>query len=565
MKKVCTMVLMLFLASAVYSAQEPIRCGYGSGIAKESFFKKLSDAGFNYYIWKMGASPVTGGKLSWEDGKLKVVPNQNVINKIKLAAKNAQKHGIKLLLSASFNKKALNALKSLGPYDKAVVEGPRSYLSRGVNNAPWPGDKKLWNGIMLEDAVIIAKLAKENPGISGFLFDLEMYGGKINWWYCTSFDEKSLEAFRKANPEIEVPELAIGKRYNWLKKHKLLKKYYACLSQISYSQAKRIGEAVKTVNPELQLGMYAFGRDWFHPWFAKGLAEGMERPVWIFSEDEYNNGFSSAVYATIRFVDKMNFPYRYIPGLHIVKHMPKGLEENISLMLKECNGYWLFTMANLSVPVKKLPKSYQPPEGTTQAEYWESLKKVNQESDHKGFKVEKTVTPNIYTKAEPQKVKGLRCILAPKPASLAGIEPNADMLFDGNDLLPGVIAWELKKNLSEPKAVATIILPRTIQLDKVALAVPTILLRNFRIPKDFDVEVQARVKGKWTVLGSYNSVELRKVHKFFNLVCKPEQKTNTKMIKIVFRVKEPKASLIKTLKKYQALFIILAEVAIWEK
>lgn len=190
MKNVYLIILMLFLTSMAYSAEEAIRCGYGAGIAKEDFFNKLSDAGLNYYIWKMGASPVTGGKLSWEDGRLKVVPNQKVINKIKLAAKNAQKHGVKLLLSVGFNKQTLKALRSLGPYDKAVVDGPRSYLSRGINNAPWPGDKKLWNGIMLEDALIAAKLAKENPGIGGFLFDLEMYAGKINWWYCASFDAK---------------------------------------------------------------------------------------------------------------------------------------------------------------------------------------------------------------------------------------------------------------------------------------------------------------------------------------------------------------------------------------
>jgi len=565
MKNIYLTILILFLTSTVYSAEEAIRCGYGAGIAKESFFKKLSDAGLNYYIWKMGASPVTGGKLTWEDGKLGVIPNQNIINKIKLAAQNAQKHGIKLLLSVGFNKQTLKALKSLGAYDKAVVEGPRSYLSRGVNNAPWPGDKKLWNGIMIEDAVLAAKLAKETPGIEGFLFDLEMYGGKINWWYCTSFDEKSLDVFRKAYPKIKVPELAVGARYNWLKQHGLLKKYYGCLSKISYSQAKRIGATVKAVNPSFQLGMYAFGRDWFHPWFAKGLSEGMNNPVWIFSEDEYNSGFSPAINATIRFIDKMKFAYRYVPGLHIVKHSPQALAKQAELMLKECNGYWLFTMANLNVPVAKLPASYRPPEGTTQAEYWKALKEANEKKTYQQSQIKKTITPNIFTKSAPAPVDKLRCLFWPKTVSLGGIKPHAGMLFDGHNLLPGVIAWDLKKTPFLRTTATQIIFPRRITLGKIALSVPTTLMRNFRIPKEFTVEIQARGGGKWLTLGSYNSLQLKKTRKFFNLIYKSEKNIKTKMIKIIFKITEPEVQLKKTFKRYDALFIMLAEVAVWEK
>lgn len=91
-----------------------------------------------------------------------------------------------------------------------------------------------------------------------------------------------MEYFHKKYPDLKIPELKNGERYNWLKNNNHLNKYYSCLSTLPYKNAGIIAEAVKKVNPKLQLGMYAFGRDWFHPWFAKGLSEGMAQKVWIF-------------------------------------------------------------------------------------------------------------------------------------------------------------------------------------------------------------------------------------------------------------------------------------------
>jgi hypothetical protein len=474
----------------------------------------------------------------------------------------ADKYGIKLLLSTSFNKYTLKALKKLGKYDRAVVEGPRSYLSGGINNAPWPGDQKLWNGIMLEDAVIAAKLAKENPGIGGFLFDLEMYAGKINWWYCASFDARSMEYFGKKNPNVKVPALKIGERYEWLRKNKLLGKYYSCLSELPYSKSKAIAKAVKQINPDFQLGMYAFGRDWFHPWFAKGLAETIDKPVWIFSEDEYNTGFSPAVFATMRYIDKMNFKYRYVPGLHIVKHSPKALEKQIKYLIKACDSYWLYTMATLLVPQNKLPKDYKTPAGSTPENYWQALKAANN-SQIENINLPAPVSPNIFQRKGDLKTTLPKCIYSPAPEKICGKPVPENALFDGLDILPGIVAWNLGKGPFRKKVQAIIALPEEVAVNKIGLVVPTTLVRNFRVVKNFDVIISVLRKGRWHTVGKWKSAQIKKKNQFFNITKSLSKPLSTNKIVVTLKATSDDKEIKAIYNKYDAVYLILSEVCIW--
>jgi hypothetical protein len=555
-------ILVLAVFAVPFAGNASLKVGYGAGITDENAFKKMSDAGLNYYIWKMGISPVTGGKIKWEKDHLSVIPNENVIAKIKKAAKMADKYGIKLLLSTSFNKYTLKALKKLGKYDRAIVEGPRSYLSRGINNAPWPGDRKLWNGIMLEDAVIAAKLAKENPGIGGFLFDLEMYAGKINWWYCASFDARSMEYFGKKNPNVKVPVLKIGERYEWLRKNKLLGKYYSCLSELPYSKSKSIAKAVKQINPDFQLGMYAFGRDWFHPWFAKGLAETMDNPVWIFSEDEYNTGFSPAVFATMRYIDKMNFKYRYVPGLHIVKHPPKALEKQIKYLVKACDGYWLYTMATLLVPQNKLPKGYKTPAGSTPENYWQALKAANN-SQIENIALAVPASPNIFQRKSDSKTMLPKCVYSPAPENICGKPVLENALFDGLDILPGIVAWNLGKGPFRKKVQAIITLPEEVTVNKIGLAVPTTLVRNFRVVKNFDVVISVLRKGRWHTAGKWKAAQIKKKNQFFNIIKSFSKPVTTNKIVVTLKTTSDDKDIKAIYHKYDAVYLVLSEVCIW--
>lgn len=567
MKRMIFFLTVLLSIAVAVCGGDKLRVGYGAGVRDSKFFAQLKANGFNAYIWKMGTSPVTGGKFKWQDGKLDVEYNQTVIANIKEAAEYAHANGIKLFLSTPFNKYTAKCMEQLEPYGHALVDGPRSYLSAGVNKAPWPGEPKYWRGIMQEEAVIAARLAKEVPGIAGFLFDLEMYGGKINWWHCATFDDNSLNAFRKAYPDVKIPELPLDGRYRWLEKNNLLGKYYAFLSTIVYAQSKAVAAAVARENPDFKLGFYSFCLDWFHPAFARGVAEGSGKAVMIFNEDEYNYGLTPAVPATLRVLDKYGLQYEYLAGLHLVKHRPDALAAEAVNLARECSGYWLYTMASLSVPSDKLPKGYRVPEGTTQQQYWDALKEANRiiaAGDWKTVAQPEPLTGNNFSRKPAKAETGVKCTFVPEPLNLTGVPYRQEFLFDGLNLLPGVILWEMRKPFVKDFSV-TLQLSSAQDIGKIALSVPFERVRNFRIVFKFRVCVEYYADGKWKNAFYADLKELKNPSEFFNIDRSFTEKLVTDKVRIRLQVLNSDAELEKSIANWNGLFIGLAEVAIYSK
>ncbi len=584
MIKLFNTILILMFAALLSAAD---RIAYGSDITDEAQFKKLHELGFNYYIWKMGATPANVGEIREDNGRLSVIPNAKLLEKIRTAARIAARYDIKLLISSGFGSQALNAWKKLGPYTPAVLEGPRSYLSRGKNQAPWPGDKKFWQEFMKLDPLVAAELSKECPAIAGFLFDLEMYAGKINWWYCSSFDDASFAEFRQTRPEAKIPDLPVGKRYDYLAGHGLLNDYYQFLGKYPLANARALGEAVRRVNPDFQLGMYAFSVDYFHPQFARGLSEGAGRPVWVFSEEEYNSGMTPNVFATMRALDREKFSYRYFPGLHVTRLAPSDFEQQAVRLAEACGGYWFFTSASLLMPQDKLPAkdmTYRFQHGYTLADYETAMRQANEavkalpENPVRSMPSlspagagEILLTPDIFKRTAPG-ASGIRVLpLGTNTAIIAGKEFDGEKLFDGFNAVPGIVGWSFTRSMDNPVAGVELKLGKVEPVSRVAVSVPRALNRNYRVlDDDFEVEIQLRVRGEWRTVGKYASSELRGKfaninHTFFDINCAIDPPLPAQMIKIIVRAANAKAGMSRRIKVYDAVHILLSEIAVWKK
>ena len=561
------MTILLFPCELIGGSDEKIRSGYG-GRMSPTFLDKLKANGFNAYMWGANRpSPVTGGELKWENGKLTVQYNQEVVDSIARAADWAQERDIKLFVTLTFNEHTRTALQKLGEYGKSVVEGPRAYLGRGEKPAPWPGERKYWNGILQEEVVCIAKIASKHPAIAGILIDVEMYAGDIMWRYNTTFDDNSFDLFRRKYSSLRsIPAVPVGQRFILLKKNGLLKLYYNCLSDIVFERAAELAGAVNNENSQITLGVYPFEINWFYSAFLKGLSRGTNKSVLIFSEKEYQTGYTVDVDATISHLKDNGFAFRYVGGLWIGKHQPFSLAWNAAKLAEKSDGYWLFTTWTLVGDLQELAGTYgHLAAGATQEQYWQAIKAVNHllDRNHLHSESHRLITPNSWSTHTVSQTK-VSYTFNPAPDGLMAEDAERNALFDGLTAAAGTVAWSISPEHPTNTFLVTIDLGQEYSLERIALVVPLGAIEHLKIIDKFTIEVQYLKGQSWNILSRMQSDELQPAE-YFNVELRPKGSVKTSKISITFSPSISEDQIETMMRRWDGLFLGLSEVAIWEE
>ena len=576
----CILLSTFFLSENLFGktnqADEQIRSGYG-GRMNEAFLDKLKANGFNAYMWgPTHPSMVSGGKLEWKNNQLTVQYDEEIVNRIAQAADWAYQRGMKLFVTLDFNEYTMAALQKLGEYNMGVVEGPRSYNAKGIHSAPAPGERKYWNGILQAEAVCIARIAREHPGIAGILIDVEMYGGGglQMWRYSTSFDDSNFDAFRKKySSQHAIPALKVGQRFNWLKENGLLSIYYDFLTNIVFDSASELAKAVYDENPEMTLGMYPFSINWFYNGYIKGLAEGTKKDVWIFPEKEYELGYTPDVDATISQLKKMGLSFRYVSGLWIGKHEPFALAWNAGRAAEKADGYWLFTTCSLDGdPTRHDPDGpYALAKGATQEQYWQALKSVNQliaTGKNLSPSSQKLITPNPWADGTPEQSK-VSYEYSIQPDAPTAEDEHHNALFDGlmsGHVVETTAAWSLSPEHINKNFSVVIDLAKEYILGRIAMTVPLgDGLSNLKIVDKVAVNIQYRAAGQWKNLAQIGSDKFHKEVRYFNVNISLDKPVKTNMVLITLQPKITKDQMQILIKRWDGLFLGLSEVAIWSK
>ena len=560
-KTLLFILLVLSLHSYSFSQQdEKIRSGYGGGISPE-LLDKLKAHGFNAYMWKVSRpSPVSCGTVRWEKDQIIVDYNQVVLDKIAQGADWAYERGIKLFICTDFSKYSLKSLKQLGEYGTCTVEGSRSYMSRGSRPAPWPGERKYWNGILQAEAVCIAELAKEHKGIYGFLADIELYAGNLIWRYNTTFDDNSFNAFRDAYKHVNVPMVESGKRLQWLRDNKLLDPYYTFLGSIIFDRAKELAETVKNVNPNIELGIFPYENNWFFPAFVDGLSDGYEKPIWIFSESEYILGYSPDFDNIMSDLKEENFKFRYVSGLHILRHQPTDLSWQAEMLSHRCQGYWLFTTASLFGDPDRLTGHYKLAPESTQQQYWDSLNGANKRiSKGNIFGCNNLLTPNIWTNHEAKSPKA-KYTYSKQPNGMKAHDDMCQKLFDGGIDINSSAAWLIAPENPEDIEIS-IDFGRKRSIQRVALSLPKIFLSHLRILKNYKISIYLLCNNDKELLTETSLDELER-GQYFNIDHVLPRPLDADKLLIVLQPPN-RESIAKQTKQWDGIYIAISEIVVW--
>jgi len=556
-----SILLVFSLHSVCFSQQEEIiRAGYGGGISPE-ILDKLKSNGFNTYMWKVSRpSPISGGTVQWTNDQIVVDYSQAQLDKITQGADWAHERGIKLFLCTDFSKYALESLEQLGEYGTCTVEGSRSYMSRGSRPAPWPGERKYWNGILQAEAVCMANLAKDHKGIYGFLADVELYAGNLIWRPNTTFDDNSFTVFRNTYKQIDIPVVESGKRLQWLQDNKLLDQYYTCLGNIVSERAKELAEAVKRANPDFELGVLPYENNWFFPAFVHGLSDGYEKPIWIFSESEYSLGYSPDFDSILSELKDRDFKFKYVSGLHILRHQATDLACEAETLSKKCQGYWLFTTASLFGGKDMLKGHYALAPDSTQEQYWYALKGANRRIA-KGniFECKNLLTPNMWINHE-DKFPKVKYSYSKQPNGMNAHDDMCQRLFDGGIDINSSAAWLIDPDNPEDIEIS-VNLGAKQSVQRVALSIPKLMVANLRILHSLKISIYLSCDNTKELVSETSLDELERGH-YFNIDHVLPNPVEADKLLIVLKTID-KELIVKKTKQWDGIYIAISEIAVW--
>jgi len=385
------------LASAASHLQpsdaEPIRAGFGAEGGDEHL-QSFARNGLSAQFWCVRIAPQLRLTLD-DEGRVATAPmDPGARRKYADHARAAREHGIDLYLVSGFFEEYVAQLDELGPYTKALVQGPTRYISPGEKTAPGPLEERYWLGQLLCEARFAAQLSREFPSVRGFLVDVEMYAGDMMWRWNSSFDDDTFQAAvesmrtRQLVPADARPDLVPREdRYRWLLDHGMLASYFSVEQDLVTRIARRFRQEIDAINPELQLGLLPYEANWFYDGWAGGLSRP-DSPVLICSEEEYSEGLTPTSLARAERLQRQGIKARYVPGLMLAEFSPEQLGHQVGRSLATTSGYWLFTTYSLWQPEpEKLwgPYLIQAP----REQYWEALREANGKAaeltDHPGF------------------------------------------------------------------------------------------------------------------------------------------------------------------------------------
>ena len=498
------LAVLMILPIDSASAQRLIG-GFGAESNKEQL-ASFAASGVNAQLWVIRAAPQM--KLRVDERGRVVMAQMNAHKRENYAnyARMAGRHGVDLYVVAAFFQEYVKQLQQLGPYARAVIQGPTRYHPPGEKPAPAPLEERYWLGQLLCEARLVAELSKEHPSIKGFLVDTEMYAGQIMWrWHC-SFDDQTLAAVAavmkrrgRLKAGLDPMQAPRAERYEWLKDNGLLDDYFDIQEELVAGLGRRFRQEIDKINPKLVLGFLPYEANWHSHGWARGLSSP-GRPVLICSEAEYSPGFTPRTLSRIANLRARKIPCRYWPGLMIGAFSPKQLAYQARRCLQAADGYWMFTTYSLWQPrPERLRGAYLIKASRDQ--YWAALKRANEPGvlmppEQPAWRFESPgnalLTANGFYPGPKVKLPVKVTYSVPPDVPRFGDSAGAKLFDGGHGDAYATVAWYAKKH----KQITVVIdLSRQVLAERVLVQVGH-TLENWRGPGDGRAALWGSTDGK---------------------------------------------------------------------
>jgi hypothetical protein len=495
-------IITMLLPCALLSAKtKKIIAGFDS-LGQEEHLKTFSQNGLNTHFRSIRIASHLDLKLDSRGQVVLATPPEEWKSLINYC-KKAEAYGVEVYFIAGFHREQLAQLENLGPYNKAVIQGPTRYHGPGEKPAPGPLEEKYWLGQLLHEAKFAAELSKVCPNVRGVLVDVEMYSGQIMWRTHCSFDDqtfrKVMDKIGERRPDFDHSKVPKDDRYKWLLKNKVLEEYFSIEEQLVLSIARRFRSEIDAINPDFELGILPYEANWFYDGWIKGLSTPTSS-VLIGSESEYGGGLAPSAFAKIDRLKKKGVNFRYLPGLMPKHYSPKQFGIQAKRCLDATAGYWVFTTYSLWQPEpEKLWGDYliQAPA----AQYWQAMAKANK-SQSLAVPDENTEynCPGFILLTNNKFYPGESAALPVKktynisPNVVLYQESKESKLFDGVDYEPfGTVAWHAVKD----EEISTVVdFSKPVEIQKIRLkaghtlaALPSVISGEITVATSLDGNV----------------------------------------------------------------------------
>ena len=267
---------------------------------------------------------------------------------------------------------------------KSYSYRPVVYSDGTIGPAPCARDSQYWQNYLIYLGKVIAELSLEpNSQVDGIFLDCELAyseDAKKSYGRQTCFCDNCFSnfLFTKGYSGEQLPSVEYRQRESWLREKELLDEYFLFLEKDVEELARKYEQELHRINPSFLIGMYpTIPNDWVLKAIARGF--GTERfPVIHFATDSYYiGGHTSIPDKPVELYRKSGINNLYVAGFTLRSYRSDELEINLYESAKKCSGYWLFVM----------PMLWQPPSegfelaGGTQQEYWQAIKKANDNID----------------------------------------------------------------------------------------------------------------------------------------------------------------------------------------
>lgn len=249
----------------------------------------------------------------------------------------ARQHGLRVYWAMFFHG---------GPEIGRGFEGnPRRFVRQDgtvTQRTTCPEDEVYWQRAAGERALMLARWAADEPGITGIAFDIEMYGGASDYdWdqYCVC--DQCWDAYRAARSGVPSPiGLKPADRWPWLKSRAKTEDY----ASFQHHQVRRITAKIAwqahEIAPRLQFAILPYGTI-----FADDILAGFgseQTPCLAMREDTYSAGYRVDVEADALRLAQEGIHARMLVGCWAYKRAPIEWASHAYLCATRVDGYWLY-------------------------------------------------------------------------------------------------------------------------------------------------------------------------------------------------------------------------------
>jgi len=240
--------------------------------------------------------------------------------------------------------------------DDSAADGRRMVWASGAEQSLWsPNSDEFWawtNGLITD----YAKISAEMPALFGVFLDYENYasGPRGGNCYSLSYDDLIMAAFAQAKG-LELPELALDARYEWLKSQGLHDEFETFQIAHWRERCRTLRRAVDAIDPTFQFCVYPapgtpFMVEGIYPEWATEQAPLILADAvtygrrTVLPHEEALEGNRNALVERQAFVRDTGIPMLYTGGIDpAVKGAdPEFCGRNAAMISQVTDGYWIF-------------------------------------------------------------------------------------------------------------------------------------------------------------------------------------------------------------------------------